>query len=460
MKRRSFLRTTLAGTVAAGSGLTFFSGCRGGSSDDERLRRQVTAAFRRFSEVWDFNDFWKRGNTMDACLTFAGAARTRWPGDAEIRKMQEKVTAMLRDDLAFFRRFDLSGLWADDFGWWGLMALNARRHLLHEGEETLAEEYLHLAGLCWEHKVKYAYDATPDARPVPHGCRNGDAAGHDKGVKNTVTNVLLLLLSSRLYRTSLETPLEGADRYLDMTWRQWRWFEQWFALEEYAYLKRFAGGAGLVQERPMAFFEGSDYQDRGHPPWEEGWTWSGDQGMLVAALTDLLLLRKPLQRLVQERYPDETFVADTFSHDVEGYLRTLGRGIRQALVARADGLLREAPFTASFGPRHGNDYVAGRGILMRYLGDPQVRARVPHEMKEVLHRTARAIWTTRDTRNDQFTAEYTSPENDRLYIQQFRDLWGKADEVYRWELKHMDEQQKLGVCQAIGLDAFGAVMRT
>ena len=54
-----------------------------------------------------------------------------------------------------------------------------------------------------------------------------------------------------------------------------------------------ASGA-LVQERPMAFFEGSQLSGKNTPTWAEGWVWTGDQGMLVAALTDMLAIKNEL----------------------------------------------------------------------------------------------------------------------------------------------------------------------
>ncbi len=223
MKRRTFVRTGLLGSLAWGS-VGLLPRCRPAAGDNE-LKERSLAAFRRFREVWDFNDFWKRGNTMDTCVTFALAARQRWPRDPEVKEM-------------------------------------------------------------------------------------------------------------------------------------------------------------------------------------------------------------------------------------------LGRGVGRALVADVDGILREAPFLASFGPRHGNDYLAGRGILMRYLGDPTLSSLLPVKMNGTLSRTADAIWLRRDPTTTQFPPEHTTQENDRRYIEQFRRLWGKGDEVYRWDLEKMKEKNRHGVCQAIGLDALGAVIRT
>src|SRR6056297_125592 len=72
MKRRHFI--TLAGSSAA-----WISAAPSVGRDlfttrelpEQELKNRSFAAFDRFREVWNFNDFWKRGNTFDACLTFA-----------------------------------------------------------------------------------------------------------------------------------------------------------------------------------------------------------------------------------------------------------------------------------------------------------------------------------------------------------------------------------------------------
>ncbi len=280
MERRKFIQLT-GSSAALISSTGFLYACNNSteSTYEETLKEWSIAAFKRFEEIWNFNDFWKRGNTFDACLTFAGAVHQQWPDDPEVKDMQIKVGNMLKENLIFFNSFDPGSLWADDFGWWGLMALNARKHLLRIEETELADKFLNLStDLCWEYKKKTAYDYTATAKPVPHGCRNGDANGDSKGVKNTVTNILLFLLSSRIYRLTLAENIPDNDKYLDMAYRQWLWFDNWFELDDYEYLKKISASAALVQERPMAFFEGSDYTETVHPPWAEGWVWTGDQG--------------------------------------------------------------------------------------------------------------------------------------------------------------------------------------
>lgn len=427
---------------------------------EEVLKSRAIAAFKRFEDIWNFNDFWKRGNTFDACLTFVDAALQRWPNDPAIKTMQTSVKAMLEENLVFFNKFDPGSLWADDFGWWGLMALNARKHLLKMGERELADKYLILSiDMCWEYKKKTAYDLTKTGIPVPHGCRNGDANGDSSGVKNTVTNVLLFLLSSRIYRTTLAENIKDNDKYLDMAYRQWLWFESWFSLEEYQYLKKLTSKGALVQERPIAFVKGSDYQEIVHPPWSEGWVWTGDQGMLVGALTDMLAVRNELSAWIAKNNLDPDFDIMVFEKKVRQLISMIGQGVKHALIGNEDGIIREAPCLSSFGPNHGNDYLAGRGIMMRYLGSNEERKLLGVDLKENVNATAEAIWNTRDQTNDQFQPEFTSPQNDKLYIAQFKMLWGLADDVHKWDIENMKEQNKWGVCQSVGLDVLGAVLR-
>lgn len=461
MDRRKFIHIagssailmTGAGTIAA---------CESSIENDheDKLKSWAIAAFNRFEEIWNFNDFWKRGNTFDACLTFVDAVQQQWPNDPDVKAMQISVKNMLEENLTFFNRFDPGGLWADDFGWWGLMALNARKHLLKMGERELADKFLTLStDLCWEYKKKTAYDHSTTAQPIPHGCSNGDANGKHEGVKNTVTNVLLFLLSSRIYRVALAENLPNKDKYLDMAYRQWLWFEAWFELDEYAYLKKVSPTAALVQERPMAFFEGSGYQDKVHPPWAEGWVWTGDQGMLIGALTDMLAVKNELATWIYTSDLDPSFTVPVFENKIRRLIFMLGEGIKLALISEKDSIIREAPCYSSFGPNHGNDYLAGRGIMMRYIGADEEKALLGVDLSEHINSTVKAIWETRNTTNNQFQPEFTTPEHDKLYIEQFRKLWGLADDIREWDIKKMKEQNKLGVCQSVGLDALGAAIK-
>ncbi|EAR02391.1 hypothetical protein [Maribacter sp. HTCC2170] len=461
MKRRKFIEVTGASSMALTSISPLLSWSCVTSRSSNELKKQALLAFVRFEQVWNFNDFWKRGNTFDACLTFVDALQQRWPDDSEVDDIQKRVGEMLEENLVFFNNFDPGDLWADDFGWWGIMALNARKHLLRIGDKKLANKYLKLStDLCWEYKKRTAYDSSDMAKPVPHGCRNGDANGISKGVKNTVTNVLLFLLSTRIYRLSLTENIADNDKYLDMAYQQWLWFEEWFKLDEYQYLKELTSSGALVQERPIAFFEGSNYQEKIHPPWAEGWVWTGDQGMLVAVLTDMLAIRNELATYLSTNSIDPQFDVESYETKLRALLELIGKGVKNGMVANVDGIIREAPCLSSFGPEHGRDYLAGRGIMMRYLGSEEERALIDVDLSDCIEKTINAMWSTRDVATNQFQPEFTSQENDKLYVEQFRELWGLADDVHKWDIKTMKEKNRDGVCQSIGLDLLGAAIKT
>ncbi|HVI48257.1 MAG TPA: hypothetical protein VM802_25540 [Chitinophaga sp.] len=396
---------------------------------DAELKAKCIAAFNRFEQVWDFNDFWRRGNTFDACLNFADALHKKWPDDKEVKSIQQRVNTMLEKDYAYFKSIDPGGLWTDDFGWWGLMGLNARRHLLRAGNKQLADKYLQLStGFCWKQAKDHAYDFSSSANPVPHGFSNGDAKGNSKGAKNTVTNVLFFLLSTRIYRLMLTENINDNEKYLDMAYNQWIWFDSWFQLNKYEYLKKTASGGALVQERPTAFFDGSDYTEITHPTWYKGWVWTGDQGMLLAALSDMLAIKNNLATWIVTHRKDVNFDINTFTTKVQHYISLISNGIKTTLVSDKDHIIREAPLIANMGPEFGSDYLAGRGIMMRYLGTLD-KSITGVDFKNNINATANAIWKTRDTSNNQFQPEYTSIENDKLYIQQFRSQWGLADDI-------------------------------
>lgn len=434
-------------------------GLDGRQQEDSRLKKECMAAFKRFSEVWEFNDFWKRGNTMDACINFTDALLHKWPHDPEIKSIQQQVDAMLEKDYAYFKGIDPVTLWADDFGWWGLMGLNARKHLLRSGNKELADKYLQLStDLCWKQARSHAYDFSATAKPIPHGWSNGPADGSGKGVKNTVTNVLYFLLSVRIYRLMREENGDGNEEYLDMAYRQWVWFDSWFQLKKYDYLKRTLSGGALVQERPTAFFDGSDYADREHPTWEKGWLWTGDQGMVLAALSDMLSIKNDLAAWITKNKIESDFKANVFEKKVIHYMALISEGIKTALISDKDHIIREAPFNSNFGPEFGNDYLAGRGIMMRYLGQLDKKLTGVNFKKDI-EITANAIWHTRNKSDNQFQPAFTGIADDKLFMQQFKEQWGFADNIFTWQIEKMNEQQKFGVCQSIGLDALSALIR-
>lgn len=180
---------------------------------------------------------------------------------------------------------------------------------------------------------------------------------------------------------------------------------------------------------------------------------------MLAALTDMLAIKNDLAAWVIKNKINPDFKVEEFENNVKKYIYLLSQGIKKALTENADGIIREAPFNANFGPEFGNDYLAGRGIMMRYLG--KLNKQITQiDFSKNTKAIAAAIWQTRDTAPNQFKPEFTKIENDTLYVNQFRKLTGVGDDVHQWQIDTTNEQQKFGVCQSIGLDAFGAVINS
>ena len=150
---------------------------------------------------------------------------------------------------------------------------------------------------------------------------------------------------------------------------------------------------------------------------------------------------------------------DLFEKKAAAIIYSIGKGVENALIAEVDGIIREAPCLSSFGHAHGRDYVAGRGIMMRYLGSEEEKSRLGVNLDNAVLSTVQAIWDTRNMENNQFQPEFTSEENDQVYVDQFRELWGLADEVHKWDLTTMVEKNKDAVCQSVGMDMLGAAIK-
>src|ERR1700749_4293902 len=104
MKRREFTRLTSFATLIIPYQKLF-----GSLIDPEQtnnlddIKTKCFAAFNRFESIWKFNDFWKRGNTFDACLTFADALHKKWPADAGVISIQKRIDGMLEENYKYFK---------------------------------------------------------------------------------------------------------------------------------------------------------------------------------------------------------------------------------------------------------------------------------------------------------------------------------------------------------------------
>ena len=437
-------------------------------------------AFDCYEKVWDFDNFWKRANTFDACISLSEALlMTKKPHDPEVDKILDKVQAMLTQNIEYYKTYDHDDEWADDFGWWGLMGLNAYKLLKKLGNEKLAKGYFDLSYNCWSYMKKNAYDASGDSKPVAHGCRNNSVNDlPTDGAKNTVVNASLLLLSTRLYQFSAELNLPDLDRkpFLDMAYSQWVWFSKWFENtdKDYEYLKLFKDNAALAGERPIAtdcvsqktssaslkkspsklVGEKSldaypDYHNPYHPSWSKGWVWTGDHGLLIGGLLDLLILK---DHLTGDINPN-------FHKEVREIAQKLVRGVQEAMIGSGDGLFHEPPCLSSYSS-YPIEYLGGRGILVRYMGVQDIKdlLGIDFDFTKNILQTITALWSTRDNASNQFQPEFASDQQNKDYFTQYKNLVGYADNDLSWGIDSADPKTLNGISQAVGLDFLGVAL--
>ncbi|GAB1452813.1 hypothetical protein MASR2M47_28690 [Draconibacterium sp.] len=107
MERRKFIQITgISGLTFSGL-MPLLSCTENAPNFEEELKQQALLAFQRFEEVWDFNDFWKRGNTFDACLVFAHAVHQHWSNDPQVIQMNDKIVKMLEKIWRFLKGLKL-----------------------------------------------------------------------------------------------------------------------------------------------------------------------------------------------------------------------------------------------------------------------------------------------------------------------------------------------------------------
>lgn len=407
------------------------------------LHSQAIAAFHRYMEVWDFDNYWTRSNTFEAAIEFATAARMRWPHDPEIEQSLQNIDKVILGNLTYFQDVlkDIDNIWADDFGWCGNACLSAREYILQfPATDEVAKSsgaYLEIADQCFKNMVEIGYDdAAFPARPVANGCFNAAKVSDHDPMKNTVTNATFFLLASRLYQATRSGQHEGFDpaSYHNMSKAQYEWFNAWF-VSSYDYLRASVASpqVALISERPMA------------PPsyentfmWQEGLVWTGDQGLMLAGLTEYAAIEPDAAPAIQ----------NVINFVVSGLVN---------LMFDDNGVLHEAPFSKLFSG-DGKDYVCGRGVLMRHLSSAAVRARSKVDFTNNVVATNSHAWAGRRTADDQYS-EYWNRGKDKAFAATFASAWGYGDGAVDWSYSTWPASVVNGILQAAGLDALTAAIR-
>jgi hypothetical protein len=252
------------------------------------------------------SSFWRIGNTFDTMMDYIA---TIYPNTAD--QLVQAVVAQYELGLT---KIDggIDGAWFDDFGWWSAATLRALRWFGSRPQPKLQvifdqcwPRYMANAPFVWERRgsskfdkyrpavdggVWNAYwDGTP---PQWKGPKNGNPSdGHLIGIQNTVTNALYLMTAHRAGRTDPNSrkAAESEQKFL------FTWFEEaedplWWKID---------ANSGLVLERVGHFANGVKAPFSPGPcpapckGFHTDWAWSGDQGLILGCLVDIINATAP-----------------------------------------------------------------------------------------------------------------------------------------------------------------------
>lgn len=315
------------------------------SAETDRYRAAALHCFTLVKPIFTRNrNFWRLGHAFDTIIDFFGF----------IESSEAKAFAAIALDRYQSTASDRFG----DFGWWGIAALKAaQRPNLFPG---FTGQFKDIAAGAWRtladnaprvwamaDQKKYA-DYAPrfeggvwNAHWTDH-CNPINPCGALRGVQNTATNGLFLILSARLGSTGRADCQQAANR-------QYGFLRQWFEAKEppdqlFGWTGDGVGGA-FVRERVSAYASGAPTH-----AYRPSLAWSGDQGLILGGLIDRMILEPKAYA------------------DMVGPARAILRGARDYVLDSRGVLLpwREQDGLGAPGGEV-DDYLTGPGIFMRYL---------------------------------------------------------------------------------------------
>ncbi|TAM87842.1 MAG: hypothetical protein EPN41_06995 [Candidimonas sp.] len=244
--------------------------------------------------------FWRLGYAFDTIIDYVeNIDNTSAPdvGEMEVRQYQTSLAKLGGYDNA----------WFDDFGWWTIATQRAVEKPLFR---THRNKLLAFRSECWKRFTDNApqvwarhkpgtYDGyrpaveggawneywlgTSSAFPGP---KDADpSTGSLQGIQNTVTNMVYLTAAQRLGLTDPAAKTAAEREYVFLS--TWLWSREpgpW-SQEPRLWWPQNTAGAALVRERVSHLSDG-----KSAPGFQSDWAWTGDQGLLLGALTDRINL--------------------------------------------------------------------------------------------------------------------------------------------------------------------------
>ena len=324
----------------------------------------------------NFDDYWELGHSFDTIVDYF----------VNVSPDPANAAGIAQTALEQYQGSQTNACWYDDYGWWGIAALKASQH-----QELFGNAASDFSKICFEKGnsrccwtvmdanapnvwrnnqndprfavLKPRFDGgiwnadwtRPDecglvgpAAGIPPNCGGNHKQGDNlRGIQNTVTNCLYLVLAARLFQaTNIKDYSIAADR-------EWAFLENWWGRDvtepAHKLLNKVGASQFVIRERAStyAFNSGAFPIVCGYQP---ELAWAGDQGLFLGGLVDRMLI-------VGRDSPEYAGLLDL--------AKAIALGVKSQTDAYHGGILT-AWVTQTDGGDPG-DYDTGVAVYMRYL---------------------------------------------------------------------------------------------
>jgi hypothetical protein len=322
-----------------------------------------------------FDDYWELGHSFDTIVDYF----------VNVSPNATNATGFAQIALERYQGSQTNACWYDDYGWWGIAALKASQHQELFGSAASAFSKICFdkdnPRCCWtvmdanapnvwrnnQNDSRFAVlkprvdggiwnadwtrpDECGTKGPpplIPPNCGGNKQGDNLRGIQNTVTNCLYLVLAARLFQSTLNGDYEIAAR------REYFFLENWWGRDvtdpTHKLLNKVGPSQFVIRERVSTYAFSNGYFPIvcGYQP---ELAWAGDQGLFLGGLVDRMLI-------VGRDSPDYAGLLDL--------AKAIALGVKSQIDAHHDGILT-AWVTQTDGGDPG-DYDTGVAVYMRYL---------------------------------------------------------------------------------------------
>jgi hypothetical protein len=312
----------------------------------QNIATQITNQSAWVSYIKTYLNFWRIANAFTTLIDFFEIA-------------QKPNLFVGKTTFDRFQDLNSPGWWYDDYSWWIVAFLRADQYSNRVG--VYNPTWRELAQKCWD-EVAPATQVWASADPTkfdrakprfPDGCWNHKFALPDCdplnrppnkspwpacGIQNTVTNTQYLVCAARLSQDANATA-------------EYEWLRSWFTdaslLDDQKLLATYQGVGQLVRERVSTFAQAPDKKYPAAPNYDKDRHWTGDQGILLGALLEMVRLDPGGEGVY---YPMAKAILDA---------------VRTKLVKGQ--ILQPWTPNDTIGSDYLTDYATGVGVFMRYV---------------------------------------------------------------------------------------------